>query len=457
MLYAVVDIETTGGHASANGITEVAINIHDGNEITESYTTLINPGRAIPAYITALTGIDEEMLANAPAFEDVALQIYQLLHGKVFVAHNVNFDYSFLKHHLALAGYDLQCRKLCTVRMSRKIFPGKVSYSLGKLCNALQIPLQNRHRAAGDADATSILFNLLLEHDLEGTIPEMLKKTSKEQVLPPNLDKAAIMRLPNQPGVYYFKDSKGKIVYVGKAKDLKKRVTSHFTGNKPNRQRQDFLRTIHHVDYVVCGTELMALILEANEIKRLWPENNRAMKRYEHKYDLYVFEDQNGYLRLAIDKHKKNNKALQSFNNLLEGYNFLNQIVDKYQLCAKLCYLQKTATRCTAHENGQCFGACSGIETVAVYNKRLTSALDDIQNMQPSFALVDEGREHEELSCLVVEKGRFYGMGYFKDKNYLADGLASVKENLSTYQSNSYILNLILNHAEQHPQKLYKL
>ena len=457
MLYAVVDIETTGGHASANGITEVAINIHDGNEITESYTTLINPGRAIPGYITALTGIDEEMLADAPAFEDVALQIYQLLHGKVFVAHNVNFDYSFLKHHLALAGYDLQCRKLCTVRMSRKIFPGKVSYSLGKLCNALQIPLQNRHRAAGDADATSILFNLLLEHDLEGTIPEMLKKTSKEQVLPPNLDKAAIMRLPNQPGVYYFKDSKGKIVYVGKAKDLKKRVTSHFTGNKPNRQRQDFLRTIHHVDYVVCGTELMALILEANEIKRLWPENNRAMKRYEHKYDLYVFEDQNGYLRLAIDKHKKNNKALQSFNNLLEGYNFLNQIVDKYQLCAKLCYLQKTATKCTAHENGQCFGACSGIETVAVYNKRLTSALDDIQNMQPSFALVDEGREHEELSCLVVEKGRFYGMGYFKDKNSLTDGLASVKENLSTYQSNSYILNLILNHAEQHPQKLYKL
>jgi len=457
MLYAVVDIETTGGHASANGITEVAINIHDGNQIVESYTTLINPKKEIPAYITALTGIDNEMLRDAPTFEDVALQIYQLLNGKVFVAHNVNFDFSFIKHHLYLAGYDLQCRKLCTVRMSRKIFPGKVSYSLGKLCNALQIPIQNRHRAAGDADATSILFNLLLAHDVEGIIAEMLKKTSKEQVLPPNLDRMEIINLPNQPGVYYFKDNKGKIVYVGKAKDLKKRVTSHFTGNKPNRQRQEFLRTIHHVDYVICGTELMALILEANEIKRLWPENNRAMKRYEHKYDLYVFEDQNGYLRLAIDKHKKNNKALQSFNNLLEGYNFLNQIVDKYQLCARLCYLQKTATKCSAHENGQCFGACSGIETVAVYNKRLAAALEDIQNMQPSFALVDEGRKAEEMSCLVVEKGRFYGMGYFTDKNYLADGLAPLKENLSVYQSNSYILNLILSHAELHPQKLYKL
>ncbi|NII82469.1 MULTISPECIES: exonuclease domain-containing protein [unclassified Pedobacter] len=457
MLYAVVDIETTGGHASANGITEVAINIHDGNKIVESYTTLINPKQPIPVYITALTGIDDNMLLDAPTFDDVALQIYQLLNDKVFVAHNVNFDYSFLKHHLAAAGYDLQCKKLCTVRLSRKLIPGKSSYSLGKLCTALQIPIQNRHRAAGDADATSILFNLLLEYDQGGIIAEMLKKTSKEQVLPPHLDKASILRLPNRPGVYYFKDSKGKIIYVGKAKDLKKRITSHFTGNTPNRQRQDFLRTIHHVDHVICGTELMALILEANEIKRLWPENNRAMKRYEHKYDLYVFEDQNGYLRLAIDKHKKNNNALQSFNSLLEGYNFLNQLVDKYQLCAKLCYLQKTATKCYAHENGQCFGACSGIETVAVYNKKLNAALSDVRNQQPSFALVDEGRKEEEFSCLVVENGKFYGMGYFTDKNYLADGLASIKNDLSTYQSNSYILNLILSHAEQFPQKLYKL
>ncbi|MGN7989768.1 exonuclease domain-containing protein [Pedobacter sp. 22226] len=457
MLYAVVDIETTGGHASANGITEVAINIHDGNQIVDSYTTLVNPKQPVPDYITALTGIDNAMLKDAPAFADVALQIYQLLSDKVFVAHNVNFDYSFLKHHLAAAGFDLQCRKLCTVRLSRKLIPGKASYSLGKLCTALQIPLQNRHRAAGDADATSILFNMLLDNDLEGIIQEMLKKTSKEQVLPPHLDKASILRLPNQPGVYYFKDSKGKIVYVGKAKDLKKRVTSHFTGNTPNRQRQEFLRTIHHVDFVICGTELMALILEANEIKRLWPENNRAMKRYEHKYDLYVFEDQNGYLRLAVDKHKKNNNAIQSFNSLLEGYNFLTQLIDKYQLCAKLCYLQKTATKCYAHENGQCFGACSGIETVAVYNKKLNAALNDIQNQQPSFALVDEGRKDEEFSCLLVEKGKFYGMGYFTDKNYLSDGLAPLKNDLSIYQSNSYILNLILNHAEQHPQKLYKL
>ena len=457
MLYAVVDIETTGGHASANGITEVAINIHDGNQVVESFSTLVNPGIPIPEYITALTGIDDSMLVDAPTFSDVALQIYQLLHDKVFVAHNVNFDYSFLKHHLDKAGFDLQCRKLCTVRLSRKLIPGKSSYSLGKLCSSLNIPIQNRHRAAGDADATSILFNLLLENDMEGVIAEMLKKTSKEQVLPPNLNKESFLRLPNQPGVYYFKDAKGKIVYVGKAKDLKKRVASHFTGNKANKQRQDFLKNIHHIDYVLCGTELMALILEANEIKRLWPENNRAMKRYEHKYDLCIFEDQNGYLRLGIDKHRTNNKAIQSFNSLLEGYNFLNLLIDKYQLCNKLCYLQKTATRCKAHENGQCFGACSSIETVSVYNKKLNAAIDDIQQTQPSFALVDEGREADEISCLLIEKGKFYGMGYFTNKNFLSDGIAPLKNDLAVYQSNSYILNLILNHAEQYPQKLFQL
>ncbi|WP_443943516.1 exonuclease domain-containing protein [Pedobacter sp. AW1-32] len=457
MLYAIVDIETTGGHASANGITEVAINIHDEHEIVESFSTLINPKQSIPDYITALTGIDDEMLVDAPTFEDVALQIYQLLNDKVFVAHNVNFDYSFLRHHLARCGYDLNCRKLCTVRMSRKLIPGKPSYSLGKLCASLQIPIENRHRAMGDANATSILFNLLLETDQEGVMAEMLKKTSKDQVLPPNLDKRIVAKLPSQPGVYYFKDNKGKIIYVGKAKDLKKRVFSHFTGNKSNRQRQDFLRTIYDVDFVVCGTELMALILEANEIKRLWPENNRAMKRFEHKYDLYVFEDQNGYLRLAIDKHKKENKAIQSFTNLSSGYNFLNQMVEKYQLCAKLCYLQKRSVTCIAHQNGECFGACSGIETVAVYNKRLKLALEEFQNLQPSFALVDEGRAEDELSCLVVENGKFYGMGYFTDRNYLSEGLSTVKNDLSVYQSNGYIINLILNHAEQFPQKLYRL
>src|SRR5882757_886558 len=214
-MYAIVDIETTGGHANANGITEVAICIHDGKKVTQRYSTLVNPGRDIPVYISALTGITNEMVQDAPPFEDVAADIYHLLHGKIFVAHNVNFDFSFIRYHLSAAGYDLQCNKLCTVRLGRKILPGMPSYSLGKLCRHLGIDNESRHRAAGDAEATAILFSILLQNDTENHIWEALKQRSKEQVLPSNLPKEDIDQLPYTAGVYYFHNEKGKVIYVG--------------------------------------------------------------------------------------------------------------------------------------------------------------------------------------------------------------------------------------------------
>lgn len=187
--YAIVDIETTGGHAASSGITEVAILIHDGKSIIDRYETLINPQRPIPYFIQVLTGINNEMVSGHPPFYEVAKKIYSLLEGRVFVAHNVNFDYSFLKHHLELAGYKFASTKLCTVRMSRKIKPGLKSYSLGRLCDALNIPMGNRHRAMGDAEATAILFSKLLDWDEEGHRIGMLKKTFKEQQLSFNLPK----------------------------------------------------------------------------------------------------------------------------------------------------------------------------------------------------------------------------------------------------------------------------
>ena len=200
-MYAIVDIETTGGHASANGITEIAICIHNGKKVIERYETLVNPQRDIPIYIRALTGISNEMVSNAPLFDEVAADIYHLLNGKIFVAHNVNFDHSFVKYHLSQAGYDLQCNKLCTVRLGRKILPGLPSYSLGKLCHSLGIDNESRHRAGGDADATAKLFSILLQNDKDGHITSALKQRSREQVLPANLDKGYIEKLPMMPGV----------------------------------------------------------------------------------------------------------------------------------------------------------------------------------------------------------------------------------------------------------------
>lgn len=456
MIYAVVDIETTGGYAANNGITEIAIYIHDGENVIDSYQTLVNPHQAIPIYIQALTGIDNEMVANAPDFKDVAEEIYTLLHDKVFVAHNVNFDYSFLKHHLDACGYTLNCKKLCTVRLSRKLFSGLPSYSLGKLCASLDIPLINRHRADGDANATAILLGKLLEKDTNGLISDTLKRSSKEQTLPPNLQKSEIDKLPNSPGVYYFKDQKGKVIYVGKAKQIKKRVCTHFTGHSISLQRQNFLKSIYHIDYQLCGTELMAFILEAAEIKKFWPENNRAMKRFEQKYSLYHFEDQNGYIRLGIDKYRKNGTVLYSFNNLLEGHQLLRTIANEHALCEKLCFIQKQKTCCTGYTDGNCQGACIGKESTAVYNFRVKRAIKQLQDLLPSFALIDKGRSDDEKSCLWVEKGRFYGMGYISDHVDIND-TETLKSAIIPYPSNDYIMNMILTYGNQFPQKMVML
>jgi DNA polymerase-3 subunit epsilon len=452
MLYAVVDIETTGGFASGNAITEISVLVHDGQDIIKRFETLINPEMDIPPYIEALTGISNDMVKDAPRFKEVADELYELLLDKVFVAHNVNFDFSFIKHHLSLSGYELNAQKLCTVRLSRKLLPGHGSYSLGKLCAALGIPVHNRHRAGGDAEATAILLGLLIKSDLDGVIAQTLNRKAKEQLLPPNLSRAQIDKLPRVPGVYYFKDQKGGIIYVGKAKDIQKRVYSHFTGSNIGKQRQEFLKNIHSVDFEICGTELMAFILEAAEIKRLWPENNRALKHHEQKYALYVFEDQNGYMRLGIDKYKKQMPVLHSFNTLLEGHNLLRSLIKEHILCEKLCYVQTKRIACTAHVEGKCSGACVGKESAASYNVRVKYAIEYLKGMLPTYAVLDKGRNEEEQSCLLVEQGKFYGMGYISYHTDI-EGPEMLKSVLQPYPSDHYILNMISNYTAQFPQK----
>lgn len=452
MLYAVVDIETTGGFASGNGITEISILVHDGQEVIDVFETLINPEQDIPPYIESLTGISNDMVITAPVFNEVAAQIYELLHDKIFVAHNVNFDFSFIRHQLMQSGYELNCKKLCTVRLSRKILPGHSSYSLGKLCAALNISLSNRHRAGGDAAATAILLTRLIAKDTENIIAQTLHKFSREQALPPNLPKSQVDRLPSVPGVYYFKDQKGKVIYIGKAKNIKKRVCTHFTGNNISKQRQDFLQQIYSIDFEVCGTELMAFILEATEIKRLWPENNRALKRHEQKYGLYVFEDQKGYMRLMVDKYKKQAAALYSFNTQLEGYDLLRLLIKEHLLCEKLCFIQKNRIACTHHEEGKCSGACVGKESAAAYNVRVKYAIEYLKTILPTFAVMGEGRNEDEKSCLLVEQGKFFGMGYISQHTDV-DGAEMLKSVLQPYPSDDYILNLIINHVQQFPQR----
>jgi DNA polymerase-3 subunit epsilon len=455
-MYAIVDIETTGGHASANGITDIAIVLHDGEKVYHQFQSLINPQQPVPIYIQALTGINNDMVKEAPTFAEVAAEIYDLLQDKIFIAHNVNFDYSFVRYHLAAAGFNLDSKKLCTVRLSRKILPGYPSYSLGKLCHQLGIGNDSRHRAMGDAFATSTLFSMLLKNDLEGHIQASLLQKSKEQLLPPHLPKTVMDELPKNPGVYYFHDQKGKVIYVGKAKNIRKRVNSHFTGNNPNKQRQNFLRDIYNITWQICGTELMALILEASEIKKLWPEHNRALKRFDHAFALYQFEDQNGYLRLAIGKKKKYNKPLYTFGLMLEGHELLRKLMIDFNLCPKLCFLQQNEQECLGITHSHCNGACEGNESPEEYNQRVIKAVEHLRATMPTFIIYDEGRETEEQSLILIEEGQFYGMGYTKEVLNAVD-LKILKELLTPISGNDYIKNLIYQFARNNPEKTFSI
>ena len=451
-MYAIVDIETTGGYAAANGITEICIHIFDGNDIVEIYETLINPRQPIPYYIQSMTGITDDMVKEAPLFEEVAEKIFQLLQDRIFVAHNVNFDYSFVKSHLAANNYDLNCKKLCTVRLSRKIFPGFASYSLGNLCNSLDIPLNDRHRAGGDTQATVKVLQLLLQNDKEKIIEKSLSRNSKEQVLPPNVPKEHFDQLPYTPGVYYFHNEKGKIIYVGKAKNIRYRVNNHFSNNSESRQKQNFLRHTYAISYQPCGTELMAHILESTEIKKLWPIFNYSQKNAERVYGIFVYEDQNGYYRLAIEKNKKHLKPVHTFHYLTDGHSILRKLIREYNLCPKLCFMQTAISTCDGILEKYCYGACEQDEEPAIYNTRVQEAIDSLA-IKPSFAILETGLNPDEQSCILIWEGKFYGMGYIPSYIKFTDP-EDLKDFLTPYKENLFIRNLVNGYAARFPEKV---
>jgi len=452
MLYAIVDIETTGSYAMGNGITEIAIAIHDGREVLSFYETLINPNRHIPLFIQSLTGISNDMVQRAPTFSEVAGHIHELLQDKVFVAHNVNFDYSFVKHHLQSAGIEWNARKLCTVRLARKIIPGLASYSLGKLCHQLAIPHTDHHRAGGDTMATARLFSMLVEKDEKNCIADMLKGRNKEQYLPPHVPVEQVDSLPQTPGVYYFYNAAGKIVYVGKANNIFKRVKSHFSNNKAGKQKQDFLKDIHRISYKETATELMAHILESSEIRRLWPVHNRSQRGYLPKFGLFIYEDRNGYKRMAVEKHKSIFRPVYTFNTITEGHQRLRELIREFGLCPRLCNLAKASDCTVAVHTGDCSGNC--LSPADIYNEKVDEAVSWLDKHLPTFAYVDRGMHDNEQSCILVHKGNFYGMGYIEDEVAL-NSLDKLRQQLEPLQDNDFIRNLIYKHAASYPHRCH--
>ncbi len=446
-MYAIVDIETTGGYAENHRMTEIAIYHHDGMQITDTFQTLINPGRQIPDFITGLTGITTEMVMKAPSFEEVANEIHGWLKDRVFVAHNAHFDYSFIKKEFDDAGIQWAPRKLCTVRLGRKIIPGLDSYSLGRLAESLGIRISDRHRAGGDAEATAKIFDLFLKRDIEGVIAKALKRSSGETILPPNLAKEEFDKLPAKAGVYYFHDAHGNVIYVGKAINIRKRIAGHFSGDAREWNRSNIRNEIHSIHFELTGNELIALILESQEIRKLWPKYNLAQKYKLEEWGIFAYEDQRGYLRFVVNVVTKNSKPLITFSSKSDAWSFLWEKVKAFDLCPKLSGLQTAKGPCYAYHSGGCKGGCEGVESAGVYNQRLQQSIDTFFGEGETVAIIGQGRRSEERSLVLVEKGNYLGYGFFSQDIAITD-FESAKNYIHLSKDNRVVQNLVNSYLE---------
>ena len=432
--YAIVDIETTGGFGAKNKITEIAIIIHDGNKELDRYTTLVDPQAFIPQNITALTGITNEMVEGAPQFHEVAKKVWEMTEERVFVAHNVGFDYNIIKNEFKDLGAKYQRKKLCTIRLAKKIFPGKPSYSLGNLCESLGIPLQNRHRALGDTEATALLFKLMVNQNDPESFEKELKSLNKEAKLPAKLSADIYEALPEKCGVYYFYNDKKEVIYVGKAKNIKKRITQHFSNVDSTSRKNNMMRDIADISYELTGSELVALLKESEEIKTIAPRFNRAQKRIRFNIGIIQYQDQNGYLRLGIDKKSALNvPSYLKFTSQADARHFLHQLVKKGHLCQKLVGLQTGEGGCFEEQLNMCNGACVKREDSNEYNKRLQQALDDFSLAGDSYIIKDLGRDIDEYSAIWVQNGEYQGFGFYaheiEDPELIKDGISKAMDN----------------------------
>lgn len=436
-MYAIIDIETTGGSAVNEKITEIAIFVHDGEKVVDEFVTLINPEKSIPYYITGLTGITNEMVADAPKFYEVAKKIVEITEGRTFVAHNATFDYNFIKSEFRSLGFNFQRDVLCTVKLSRKLIPGKRSYSLGNLCDDLGIHISDRHRAAGDALATVKLFELLLDIKAQTGVAGF--EMRDYGLLHPALNKEKLDKLPEETGVYYLYNDQQEIIYIGKSKDIKARVVTHL-GVSKNKTALKMRKEIADISYELTGSELVALLLESEEIKNNQPLYNRTQRRSLKHFGIYSYENAEGYMCFAIEEsNKKGDEPLRSFDSWESASDFLYKLVDQYTLCQKLSGLYKSSGACFHFELRQCNGACTGVEDVEAYNQRAHMAIQSIQRGDESLIVIDKGRHKDERSVIKVQNGKYIGYGYIDLQaiygiDALNDCIQRRKDNREVYQ-----------------------
>ena len=373
-----VDIETTGGSYRNSRILEVAAIRYENGQVTDEFSTLINPETYIPASITSLTGIRTQDIVDAPVFADIAERFNEIMSGAVFVAHNVRFDYSFIKNEFAMIGTTFHPRLLCTVRLSRYLYAFEKGHSLAALIARYDIPFSSRHRALDDAQAILYFSHMAFEEHGAEAFNAAVHHQLKSQSLPPHLDLEELESIENVPGVYIFKDEMHQPIYVGKSINLKKRVLSHF--QDVSSKEVKISQHVYHVETIPTGSELAALLLESRLVKELMPLYNHQLRRVS-SYVMLLKDTSAEYATIRIAQGNINDSTdldavYGIYSSRPKAKKWLEEITRGFELCPKLMGLEKTTGACFSYSLGRCKGACIGKELPELYNRRFEIALE---------------------------------------------------------------------------------
>lgn len=454
-MYTIIDIETTGGSYKRGKITEIAIYKFDGQSVVDEFVSLVNPEIYIPHNITLLTGITNEMVEKAPRFFEVAKRIVEITEGNVFVAHNASFDYNFIKAEFESLGYVFERETLCTVKLSRSLLPGLPSYSLGNLCEVLGINNNARHRAAGDALATVELFKILLEKNNGIILPDDPYSRFSAGSLHPLMSVNKLKVLPEKTGVYYLHDEDGDVLYIGKSKNIRRRVLTHL-GNPKTKRAVEMKQKTADISYFITGSELVALLMESEEIKKHKPLYNRAQRKRRVSFGLYSYFDRKGYQRLMIKKNSGVEVPAASFETAKEATEALFRWVDEFELCQQLCGLFDSSNGCFRYGLKQCKGACVGEEPSDEYNERVEELLSSLSCQFDNAVIIDKGKNRDDVSLVMIENGRYLGYGWM-DRDNTVNSAEEFREFIEFMEDNRDVRKIISGYLKNNkPEKIIR-
>ena len=429
-MYSILDIESTGGKFNEEGIMEIAIYRHDGRQIVDQFSSLINPERPIQPFVVKLTGINEKMLRSAPKFYELAKRIIEITEGTTLVAHNAQFDYRILRTEFRRLGYDFQRKTLCTVELSKKLLPEAESHSLGKLVRSLGIAVSDRHRAQGDALATLKLFEILLNKDVTKTIlQEAIRQEAYGELSQRQLD--IVESLPPEVGVYFFHNKEGEVIYTGKTKNIQKRVNQHFTNSSEIALRLQ--KETREVTFELCGSELIALLREYHLRKKLRPRHNPRRSKPLYSYE-WVEQNLDGYAGIGIRKSSGKEQGLLYFPSYIAALKALTNWQEQENLPLRKGHPMRID------------------ESPEAYNERWQKSLSTLRLENRTLTLVDKGRKFGEKSVVLVRAGRLVGFG-FTDLEQQMNNLAILQQRLSPLKDDHNTRYLVEYYLLNHPKE----